>query len=928
MSISEGLMIDRYRIEGSVGEGGMAIVYRARHRELGSVHAIKQVKVLSEIVKQRLIQEGRLQSSFTHPNVLSVTDLVTIEDTPALVMEYVDGPALSAFLFEVRPTIEQADYLCRRIIKGVAAAHNHGLIHRDLKPGNILLAVTDDAIIPKIADFGLAKALENPSPGQPLTQEGSAMGTPAYMAPEQIQDASMVDARADIFSLGAILYEIVTGQLCFGHGSIMEVWDRVCSGEFTPVAALGLDIPTRMVRAIDGALKVDRDERVADINQLYQLWCSDESAEHIPVTGEGYPNFWPEDVLHKAKMLAPEISPIAGVPGSNISSGASITSAPSEQPEQRVSPHAETNASQLEATEADERKSQDENVYAMNHNSSSSMVSYIATAALVVLLLVVYWGADKFQMKPNPDQSPSAQKLAPKPGPTGGFALMPTASIEDKALFQRAIKNLREGKPSLAHRQFRKLQTSRPTSAIINLGLSVTYFFKGQTGRSEAHATRAHHLSQSKSSEHETIIHLAAATLSGLSKTNLNQWQQLRDRNTDSFFELLYLIACREVLGMELVIKQAEKAQKSFPSEPIFSILELRLLSSGISPAKLAARAETLRTSFPRNNDILLILANALYKTAQYDKAEVHLKNILLTEPKFLAARQQLARIAIAKNEVAMRTQQLLMAMADDIPIGDQLEYLRHHGLHLYENGQLSEALKVWDFCIRQGNQAKETHLALECHRLGTRAILRFSAFEKLQTWITKAEEIASGSPDKNNATDLFGLTQLWAKTTLAVQNNDPNLTRVLIDRMRDTSTNENNLAAKKRLVALSEILAASLDRGETNRKDIISRTTQFNSQTSCAEIYEKSIAAKEFLERPEYKTRLVAIVSKNCRATEEINAIEALSQAELARLFVDDNQPDKASTSVQAFDKIWPHAEDSLEAVRNVRKTEALLKQ
>ena len=205
----------KYEIEGILGEGAMAVVYRARHRELGSLHAIKKLKVTDGTVRERLVQEGRLQSSLQHPNVLSVTDLLSIDGCPALVMEYVHGPTLADFLKQHRPSIEQCDALARDILRGVAAAHAHGMVHRDLKPGNILIAVTEDSLVPKIADFGLAKVIGKPSSG-PLTKSGVTMGTPAYMAPEQIQDFRSVDERADVFSLGAILYELVCGQPCFG----------------------------------------------------------------------------------------------------------------------------------------------------------------------------------------------------------------------------------------------------------------------------------------------------------------------------------------------------------------------------------------------------------------------------------------------------------------------------------------------------------------------------------------------------------------------------------------------------------------------------------------------------------------------------------------------------------------------------------------
>ena len=200
ITLNPGTEIDRYIIESVLGEGGMAIVYRARHRDLGSAHAIKQMKVTDPGIRERLLREGRLQSGLRHPNIVSVTDMISIGEAPALVMEFVDGPNLAQLLAQYRPTIGQCDAIARGILRGVAAAHGHGLVHRDLKPANILIAKTDDEVIPKIADFGLVKLLEGLDDDEGMTKDGMIMGTPSYMAPEQLDNARAVDGRADVFS--------------------------------------------------------------------------------------------------------------------------------------------------------------------------------------------------------------------------------------------------------------------------------------------------------------------------------------------------------------------------------------------------------------------------------------------------------------------------------------------------------------------------------------------------------------------------------------------------------------------------------------------------------------------------------------------------------------------------------------------------------
>ena len=184
-----------YELEEIIGEGSMAVVYRARHRELESLHAIKKLKVQDFDIQNRLIQEGRLLANIRHPNILSVTDLVKLDGSPSLVMEFIQGPSLALFLQQLDLTLVQADALARGILNGVLAAHNKGLIHRDLKPGNILLDIIDGNIVPKVADFGLAKIVDSSSPILPMTRTGVTMGTPAYMAPEQIKDFGSVDCQ-------------------------------------------------------------------------------------------------------------------------------------------------------------------------------------------------------------------------------------------------------------------------------------------------------------------------------------------------------------------------------------------------------------------------------------------------------------------------------------------------------------------------------------------------------------------------------------------------------------------------------------------------------------------------------------------------------------------------------------------------------------
>ena len=266
--------LDRYTVEKVLGRGGMAIVYRVRHNQLGTHHALKLLVLPTGPVQKRLLQEGRLQAKLRHPNIVSVTDVLIVDEAPGLVMEYVSGPSLREYLSSRRLTVEQVDELGRGILQGVAFAHEQGFVHRDLKPANILLAQEDGQVVPKVTDFGLAKIIRETDALKSTveTRTGAAMGTPAYMAPEQIRDSKSVDQRADVFSAGAVLYEMLCGDKAFSGGDTLLLFNAICDGVYRPIEELAPNAPQRMAGAIKAALEPDRDRRVTTVTELLALW--------------------------------------------------------------------------------------------------------------------------------------------------------------------------------------------------------------------------------------------------------------------------------------------------------------------------------------------------------------------------------------------------------------------------------------------------------------------------------------------------------------------------------------------------------------------------------------------------------------------------------------------------------------------------------
>lgn len=288
-----GQTLDRYTIESKLGEGGMGVVYRARDTHLNRVVAIKVLpadKVSDPERRQRFSQEARAASALNHPNIVTIHDIRSDGGIDFIVMEHVGGRPLDEVIGGRPLRVGRALRYAIQIADALARAHEAGIVHRDLKPSNII--VTDDDVI-KVLDFGLAKLVdpversaEAQTRTRPITDAGMIVGTAAYMSPEQAEGRK-VDGRSDIFSFGAILYEMVTGRRAFEGSSMMSVLAKILNDEPTPPNAAGAAIPVDVERAIMRCLRKDaarRFQTMADLKvALEDLAVDSASSVRAPV---------------------------------------------------------------------------------------------------------------------------------------------------------------------------------------------------------------------------------------------------------------------------------------------------------------------------------------------------------------------------------------------------------------------------------------------------------------------------------------------------------------------------------------------------------------------------------------------------------------------------------------------------------------------
>jgi serine/threonine protein kinase len=269
MSKLTGQSIGRYHILEQLGEGGMAIVYKAYDTRLERNVALKVLRTdlfgaaTLQQVLQRFEREAKSLAKLSHPNIVNILDYGEHEGSPFLVMEYLPGGTLKQKLGHAIPW-QEAIHILIPVARGLSYAHQHGVIHRDVKPANILINENEE---PVLTDFGIAKLLEG-TEGHTLTGSGVGIGTPEYMAPEQGIGASTIDARADIYSLGIVFYEMVTGRKPYIADTPMAVVLKQMTDPLPRPTNFVPDLPEDVERILFKALAKQPEDRYTAMSAL------------------------------------------------------------------------------------------------------------------------------------------------------------------------------------------------------------------------------------------------------------------------------------------------------------------------------------------------------------------------------------------------------------------------------------------------------------------------------------------------------------------------------------------------------------------------------------------------------------------------------------------------------------------------------------
>jgi serine/threonine-protein kinase len=267
----------RYRLEKPLGKGGMGTVWSASHVVTRKVVALKflQKEAADESARRRILREARAVCAVNHPHVVEVHDVLELEDgSPVLVMDLLEGESLGERLQRERTlSVDELLHVVIPMLSGLEAAHARGIVHRDVKPDNVFLARRGDGSVDvKLLDFGIAKVTKldegAAAESAQLTGTGAMMGTPYYMAPEQVYGERDLDARTDVWAVGISMYECLAGVRPADGANLGQILKQVTVGPFRPLAELAPKAPSAMVQVIERCLERDRTKRIASATEL------------------------------------------------------------------------------------------------------------------------------------------------------------------------------------------------------------------------------------------------------------------------------------------------------------------------------------------------------------------------------------------------------------------------------------------------------------------------------------------------------------------------------------------------------------------------------------------------------------------------------------------------------------------------------------
>jgi len=847
----------------------MAVVYLARHAQLNSWHAVKVVTAHSGSSRDRLVQEGRVQSTLRHPNLVSVTDLVLFEGAPVLVMEFIRGPSLADWLDRYRPSLGEIDRVARGVLEGMAFAHQAGVIHRDVKPANVLMEIQGGELVPKVADFGLVKIAADVT--AKTTRQGAVMGTPAYMAPEQHRDASEVDARADVFALGALLYELVSDRQAFEADDMVGLINAICDGRYPRLDDVVPGVPARMARAIEGALRPDREHRIATVEQLLDVWCRDDEGAVVELPRR---RLWSAAALDVADSLAPPVDRDSSLSTEPVTLGGPGSASTIDIDLASVDDSAATVAPPV-ASVPNRRK----------------MWLGLASLVAVAVVLAVGW-----VLSDAPVRTLTLH----------GVAEDSPAQVR----FREGMDAIYLGEFEKAERVFETVSAEHAQDPALHLMIGLNRCLLAQTWTCIAAVHQADQMASGAGTPASQLARLVSSSLTDTeSADQINaQWDAFLVAHPELLPAHLARVLTVHDLDHDNWIRHLDDAMARFPEVVIFHGLKANFLGASGRAAEAEALLLEALEAFPASSFLKVHLALLYRMEGRVEDQRKVLDTLMREDPGYGEVLQMMAEHALATGDDQALRELTETVRAPTTPVAKQITFARRHLLLLYGRGRAREADAWVDFCAETASQNGDPISVVDCYKNASGAYYHYRLLDEALAWAARFRDAYDRAEIHPRVRTTFMTTWVYYQGLAALRRGDV----------------EGAVAEFRRLEHIHEDDFGHLDKGyltrlgaaeiASARGDVDAALKHLDGMKrpidACEESYLYGTVYLRAGRMEDLAPIALDMADRACDQLPILRIVRAGFLVELAAYYAAERREDEATEVLAMFEQAWPDAD------------------
>lgn len=874
----------RYKVLSCIGKGGMAAVFLTFDTVLKTNRAIKVLHpeyMTRARIRQRFKTEAIAMAQLSHPNIVRVFDHGQEGLTSYIVMEYVPYGTLRNYL-NTHGVLDapQAVKVCLEIAQSLKEAHDKGIIHRDIKPDNILL----DMKGAKLTDFGLARLNEQTSSN---THTQAVMGTFAFMSPEQRLSAKRITHQADIYSLSASLFSMLSKE------DPSDLFDPSSQASLLSI------IESEVADIISKGCQMDCAHRYQNIDSMIKDLMR--VAESLPK---------PEDLnlIASESQTNVDLSELGRTwlyytsdhpSGFETKEGVFVDST-----EGRLENSYETFVIEGIEEEFEKNSSQDKVIEGHHYKK------YLITLGLIfsVIALFSFFTLEKTEMGNSNLE----------------FELFQPKTPEDELGFEKLIQVLLSGELSQAERLLTPYLERYPNEPAVHSVSATLYVLQRKNIASAVAADQAAFLSTERHEPLAEMIVLAARSWKEEAKFQVfqPQWSELREAANSPLVELVYLISIRLYQDPKLMMKEIAEAKIKYPKDVAFLLFETLYLQENNRTTELLELLEASIQAHPTVTNFQLERGIELYRQGRLEVAEDVLLQVLRQDSNLNQARLFLAGIYTQRNDEAQKNEQFFHALGDTATQSEQLFFLKHHGSQLANVGQLEDANKVWQFCVSLSSKAGMHSEATDCivNAIFAQIMIGPVSGPEWDGLLLQLERQLL-NPNRNDILGHFwSIVLQYAKGIAAVRNGQID---AALSHLRTISSLETRLRVYNRDDFFSsslelELLISSEEGGTPEGYQTLLDSMLSVSNGDCFDVFRRAEVADKLNRDDEVGSLLSRIFKREC--SEDLSNQGMINASALiwsAQRAISSGDVVKAQEKLDGFENTWAQADSNLGLVK-----------